>query len=119
MKTLRDYKLRVEEPATISNRISWGAAFPIPIHGTVNGMPARALIAGDLPGASTVLLCSDPTGFLNEVKRADFIVTDGAYLPLLDTQTRSAAPTLNTTTPHTVRRRGRPSRAKTATAATT
>jgi len=85
MKSLRDYKLQVEPQASTSNRITWGGPFPTPIHGTVNGMPARAIVPGDLPGASTVLLCADPTGYLQEVKRTDFIVTDGAYLPLLDT----------------------------------
>ena len=84
MKSLRDYKLNVETPATTSNRITWGGPFPTAIHGTVNGMPARAIVPGDLPGASTILLCSDPGGLLREVKLADFIVTDGAYLPLVD-----------------------------------
>jgi hypothetical protein len=87
MKSLRDYKLQVESSAATSNRIAWGGPFPIPIHGTVNGMPARAIVPGDLPGASTVLLCTDPNGYLAEVKRTDFIVTDGAYLPLLDIPT--------------------------------
>lgn len=86
MKSLRDYKLTVQEPTTTpqSNRIAWGGPFPTAIHGTVNGMKSRAIAPGDLPGASTVLLCSDPTGFLREVKAEDFIVTDGAYLPLVD-----------------------------------
>lgn len=83
MKSLRDYKLQVE-PQGSSTRIAWGGPFPTAIHGTVNGMKARAIVPGDLPGASTVLLCSDPDGLLREVKLTDFIVTDGAYLPLLD-----------------------------------
>jgi hypothetical protein len=85
MKSLRDYKLHVEPQGSQSNRIAWGGPFTPPIHGTVNGMPARAIVPGDLPGASTVLLCTDGNGLLAEVKRTDFIVTDGAYLPLLDT----------------------------------
>jgi hypothetical protein len=92
MKSLRDYKLTVDTPASTSNRIAWGGPFPTAIHGTVNGMKSRAIAPGDLPGASTVLLCSDPTGFLREVKAEDFIVTDGAYLPLVD-----AAPIEKTT----------------------
>lgn len=84
MKSLRDYKLQVETTPGASHRITWGGPFPTAIHGTINGMPACAIVPGDLPGASTVLLCSDPTGFLSEVKRSDFVVTDGAYLPLID-----------------------------------
>jgi len=86
MKSLRDYKLNVE-PTTTSNRITWGGSFPTAIHGTVNGVPCRAIAPGDMPGASTVLLVAGTDGFLGEVKRADFIVTDGAYLPLIDTPT--------------------------------
>ncbi len=86
MKSLRDYKLRVETPAgTVSNRIAWGGAFPTPIHGTVNGLPVRAIMVGDLPGASTVILCAGPDGTLGPVKEEDFRVTDGNYLPLIDT----------------------------------
>lgn len=84
MKSLRDYKLHVEQAST-SNRITWGGSFPTAIHGTVNGIPCRAIAPGDMPGASTVLLVAGNDGFLAEVKRTDFIVTDGAYLPLLDT----------------------------------
>jgi len=85
MKSLRDYKLQVEAQPSLSNRITWGGSFPTAIHGTVNGVPCRAIAPGDMPGASTVLLVAGNDGFLAEVKRTDFIVTDGAYLPLLDT----------------------------------
>ncbi len=80
MKSLREYtKLPTDHAG-----ITWGATFDPPIHATVNGLPVRVLTIGDLPGASDVLLCSDPTGFLAPVKRTDTIVTDGAYLPLSD-----------------------------------
>jgi len=82
MKSLREYQLNLNPETATGEGVTWGGPFPIPIHGTVNGIPARAIVPGNLAGASTVLLCSDTTGFLTEVKRADFIVTDGAYLPL-------------------------------------
>jgi len=85
MKSLREYKLQVEPQTSQSNRITWGGSFPTAIHGTVNGIPCRAIAPGDMPGASTVLLVAGNDGVLQEVKRADFLVTDGAYLPLLDT----------------------------------
>lgn len=81
MKSLRDYKLNLASGGDAEG-ITWGGPFPTPIHGTVNGIPARAIVPGNLPGASTILLCSGPDGFLQEVKRTDFIVTDGTYLPL-------------------------------------
>jgi hypothetical protein len=83
MKSLREYKLQVEPPTSQSNRITWGGSFPTAIHGTVNGIPCRAIQVGDMPGASTVLLVSTTEGFF-EVKRADFLPTDGAYLPLVE-----------------------------------
>jgi hypothetical protein len=88
MKSLREYTMNLHktdrdgEPET---GITWGGAFTPPIHGVVNGLPVRILQTGDLPGASTVLLCADPTGVLAPVQRRDVIVTDGTYLPLRDT----------------------------------
>jgi len=89
MKTLRDYTLKLNSGSDAEG-IAWGGPFTPPIHGTVNGVPARAIVPGNLPGASTILLCSDTTGFLQEVKRIDFVVTDGAYLPLKDEPTGTA-----------------------------
>ncbi len=118
MKSLRDYQLQVESPAaSSSNRVSWGGPFPTPIHGTINGMPARAIVPGDLPGASTVLLCSDPSGYLAEVKRTDFIVTDGAYLPLAETTRGMPRGTISAEAPSPVRARKSHHRAKKATTA--
>ncbi len=112
MKSLRDYTLQVETPATASsNRIAWGGPFPTPIHGTINGMPARAIVPGDLPGASTVLLCSDPSGYLAEVKRTDFVVTDGAYLPLAEIRGMTRG-TLSADAPAPVRQRASHHRSK-------
>jgi hypothetical protein len=84
MKTLREYDTLTKGQAgtDTDHGVAWGPAFPTPIHGTVNGLPVRAIAIGDLPGASDVLLCSDPTGFLQQVRRIDFVTTDGAYLPL-------------------------------------
>ncbi len=116
MKSLRDYKLRLTETGAISHRITWGPSFATAIHGTINGMPARAIALGDLPGASTVLLCSDPSGFLTEVKATDFLTTDGAYLPLLEPVAPRSMPT--TATPGaapTAARRRRGHRARTST----
>ncbi len=115
MKSLREYQLQVESPATTSNRITWGGPFTTPIHGTINGMPARAILAGDLPGASTVLLCSDLSGYLTEVKRADFVVTDGAYLPLAETTRGMTRGTTSAEAPAPVRQRASHHRAKKAT----
>jgi hypothetical protein len=88
MKTLREYTInlsKTDRDGTPEAGIAWGGAFNPPIHGTVNGLPVRILQTGDLPGASTVLLCADPSGFLATVKQSDAIVTDGTYLPLRDT----------------------------------
>ncbi|HEV8210633.1 MAG TPA: hypothetical protein VGP77_10945, partial [Vicinamibacterales bacterium] len=80
-KTLKGYKLQLASTTGTPPRgIMWGGAFPTAIHGLVNGVKCRAICPGDLPGASTVLLVSDPTGAFYEVKREDFICTDGAYL---------------------------------------
>src|SRR5712691_8710380 len=84
MKSLRDYKIHIEGPASASQRTDWGGPFSPAIYGTVKGVPVRGIVPGDMPGASTVILCADPNGFLTEVKRDDFIVTDGTYLPLLE-----------------------------------
>jgi len=51
MKSLREYKLQVEPQTSQSNRITWGGSFPTAIHGTVNGIPCRAIAPGDMPGA--------------------------------------------------------------------
>ncbi len=95
MQSLRDYQLQLEPQASPSTRISWGGSFPTAIHGTVNGIPCRAIQVGDMPGASTVLLVSTNEGFF-EVKRADFIPTDGAYLPLMETTATRARATMTT-----------------------
>jgi hypothetical protein len=88
MKTLREYNAIAKTVGDHAEGITWGPAFPAPIHGTVNGLPVRAITIGDLPGASDVLLCADEAGNLVPVKRTDFVNTDGAYLPL-----RTEAPT--------------------------
>lgn len=86
MKTLREYILNLGTAGHDQEHagITWGGSFNPPIHGTVNGLPVRILQSGDLPGASTVLMCADPSGFLGTVKQVDVVVTDGAYLPLRD-----------------------------------
>jgi len=82
MKSLREYQLNLNPETATGEGVTWGTAFDPPIHATVNGIPARVLAIGNLPGASDVCLCSDTTGFMGPIKRADITVTDGAYLPL-------------------------------------
>lgn len=81
MKTLRDYAIKLTNPAG-DETLSWGPAFTPPIHATVNGLPVRVLNSANLPGASPVYNCVDATGFSTLVKQADVTIIDGTYLPL-------------------------------------
>lgn len=89
MKALKDYKLTLEPKTTTrGDGIAWAAPFDPPMHGEVNGLPVRILQSGDLPGASTVFNCVDSNGFSAPVKQIDVLITDGAYLPLLERPTK-------------------------------
>lgn len=68
--------------ASSPNRASWAPPFPIPIHGVVDGEPARLIMLGDQPGSSPVYLCVDEDGNSAIVPLVDVTITDGAFLPL-------------------------------------
>jgi hypothetical protein len=63
-------------------RASWAQPFLTPIHGTVDGEPARLIMFGDQPGSSPVYLCVDEDGNSAIVPLVDVTITDGAFLPL-------------------------------------
>jgi hypothetical protein len=84
LKTRQKAAQRTEENAAAitTGRASWAPPFPTPIHGQVDGEPARLIMLGDQPGSSPVYLCVDEDGNSAIVPLAEVTITDGAFLPL-------------------------------------
>ena len=75
---------RTEENAVAAatGRATWAYPFPTPIHGSVDGEPARLIMLGDQPGSSPVYLCVEEDGNSAIVPLTEVTITDGAFLPL-------------------------------------